>query len=290
MIEGTIFKGVGGFYYVKTKDNQVYQCRARGIFRKDGIVPFVGDKVNIEAIDSDEAVITKIHPRRNKFIRPPVSNVDCFLITVAVKKPDPNLYIVDKFLVMAEHQHTDIVICLNKIDLATGGEIEKFIEIYGNIYPVVSLNGKTGEGLSKLKDRLNGRKCAFAGPSGTGKSTILNKMLGDIKAETGHISERTQRGRHTTRHVELFELPDGAMIFDTPGFTSFETFNIDEDELDYLYPEMKTYIGQCRYHNCRHVAEPMCKVRSAVEEGKISPSRYDSYQKQIKEIQEMRKY
>ena len=289
MIEGTIVKGVGGFYYVETAEG-LYQCRARGIFRKEGMTPYVGDRVEIEPQDDKEAVITRIFPRRNQFIRPPVANVDCLIITAALKKPEINLYIIDKFLVMAEYQHTDIGICLNKIDLAEPDEINAFRKIYEDIYPVICVSGKTGEGLDELQKFLNGRKCAFAGPSGVGKSTLLNHLQATVMVETGEISEKSQRGKHTTRHVELFQLADGSMIFDTPGFTSFEVLEAEEQELAFLYPEMAPFIGQCKYHNCRHISEPDCEVRSAVIRGTIHMSRYDSYCKQIKEIQEMRKY
>lgn len=289
MIEGTIVKGIGGFYYVETAEG-LYQCRARGIFRKEGMTPYVGDRVEIEPQDDEEAVITRIFPRRNQFIRPPVANVDCLIITAALKKPEINLYIIDKFLVMAEYQHTDIGICLNKIDLAEPDEINAFRKIYEDIYPVICVSGKTGEGLDELQKFLNGRKCAFAGPSGVGKSTLLNHLQATVMVETGEISEKSQRGKHTTRHVELFQLADGSMIFDTPGFTSFEVLEAEEQELAFLYPEMAPFIGQCKYHNCRHISEPDCEVRSAVIRGTIHMSRYDSYCKQIKEIQEMRKY
>lgn len=289
MIEGTIVKGIGGFYYVETAKG-LYQCRARGIFRKEGMTPYVGDRVEIEPQDDKEAVITRIFPRRNQFIRPPVANVDCLIITAALKKPEINLYIIDKFLVMAEYQHTDIGICLNKIDLAEPDEINAFRKIYEDIYPVICVSGKTGEGLDELQKFLNGRKCAFAGPSGVGKSTLLNHLQATVMVETGEISEKSQRGKHTTRHVELFQLADGSMIFDTPGFTSFEVLEAEEQELAFLYPEMAPFIGQCKYHNCRHISEPDCEVRSAVIRGTIHMSRYDSYCKQIKEIQEMRKY
>lgn len=289
-MEGIITKGIGGFYYVTTSDNRTYQCKARGLFRKDGIVPYVGDRVKIDPIDDLEGYITEILPRRNVFIRPPVANVDCFVITAAIRKPELNLYIVDKFLVMSEYQQTDIIICLNKTDLAREGEIERFQEIYSPIYPLVKACGKTGEGVDELLDLMKGKKCAFAGPSGAGKSTLLNRMHADIEMETGQVSEKTERGKHTTRHVEIFKLSDGTMVFDTPGFTSFQILESEEDELAFLYPEMRTFIGQCKYHNCRHVKEPECKIREAALEGLIPYSRYDSYLKQLNEIREMRKY
>lgn len=288
-MEGTIVKGVGGFYYVRTAE-KTYSCKARGIFRKDRKTPYVGDHVDIEIIDDEEAVIIGIHPRRNQFIRPPVANVDCLIITASIRMPDINLYVIDKFLVMAEYQHTDIGICLNKIDLAEPDEISTFQSVYDKIYPIICVSGKKGEGLQELRGFLGGRKCAFAGPSGVGKSTLLNRLVETDLAETGEISGKSQRGKHTTRHVELYELADGSIVFDTPGFTSFDVLEADEQELAFLYPEMLPFIGGCRYHNCRHISEPDCAVRAAVEEGKIPLSRYESYNRQIKEIQEMRRY
>lgn len=284
-MEGIVVKGIAGFYYVKAEDN-VYQCKARGIFKKDGIKVAVGDIVEIQLNEGSDALITEIKERRNSFIRPPIVNVDCFAVVFAATNPEPNFAIIDRFLVMAEKSNTDIIICVNKIDLAEKEIIDKLKSIYQGIYPMVFLSGKTGEGIEELKEMLSGKKCALAGPSGVGKSTILNDLEPMVSVETGEISEKTKRGKHTTRHVEIFDTAFGAMIFDTPGFTSFEVLDADEEELAHLYPEMQDYLGQCRYDNCRHIKEPECSVREGVEEGKISKSRYHSYVEQIKEIRE----
>jgi ribosome biogenesis GTPase len=288
-MKGIIVKGIAGFYYVKA-EGKIYQCRARGIFKKDGITPYVGDEVVIEKIDNDEAVVNEILPRKNSFIRPPIANVDCFVIVVAAARPDPNPDIIDKFLVMAEKNHTDIILCINKIDLVTDAKRKEIEEIYQDIYPLVCVCGKTGQGLSELAGMMKNRKCALAGPSGAGKSTLLNRLQSNFTVETGDISEKTKRGKHTTRHVELFETDFGALLFDTPGFTSFDVLEAEEDELHYLYPEMCPLIGGCRYDNCRHLKEPDCCIREAVKQGKIHKSRYQSYVSQLKEIQEKRKY
>jgi ribosome biogenesis GTPase len=288
-MKGIIVKGIAGFYYVKTED-KVYQCRARGIFKKDGIIPYVGDEVVIEKIDADEAVINEILPRKNVFIRPPIANVDCLAIVVAAAKPDPNPDIIDKFLVMAEKNRTEIIMCINKTDLISDKKREQLEEIYKNIYSVVCVCGATGEGIDKLAALLADKKCALAGPSGAGKSTLLNRLQTRCQVETGKISEKTKRGKHTTRHVELFETDFGALLFDTPGFTSFDILDAEEDELHFLYPEMSPLIGGCRYDDCRHIKEPDCCIRDAVLQGKIHESRYQSYVNQFREIQERRKY
>lgn len=288
-MEGVIVKGIGGFYYVKT-EKKVYECKARGIFRKDGITPCVGDHVTIKPFSDEEAVILAIHPRKNHFIRPPIANVDCFVIVMAAKKPAPNMAILDKFLVMAEFNHTDIVVCINKADLADEANLGLFTEIYGPVYPMAITSGATGMGIDRLKELLKGKVAAVAGPSGVGKSTLLNRMEGQKLAVTGEVSMKSQRGKHTTRHVELFETEGGGMLFDTPGFTSFDILEAKEEELAYLYPEMAPYMGKCYYDNCRHLAEPGCAVHDALERGEIHSSRYASYKTQVNEIREMRKY
>lgn len=288
-MKGIIVKGIAGFYYVRTEET-VYECKARGIFKKDGIIPYVGDEVVIEELRAGQAVINEILPRKNSFIRPPIANVDCFVIVAAAAKPDPNTDLIDKFLLMAEKNHTDIVICLNKIDLVSDKKRREIEEIYEDIYPLINVCGKTGEGIEGLKALLKNRKSALAGPSGAGKSTLMNRLQSNYIVETGDISEKTKRGKHTTRHVELFETDFGALIFDTPGFTSFDILDVGEEELHFLYPEISALIGGCRYDNCRHIKEPDCCIREAVKNGTIHESRYLSYVSRYKEIQERRKY
>ena len=315
---GIIVKGIAGFYYVKAEDGRVYQCKARGIFKKDGVVPMIGDWVVITVQPDGDAVIDSIAPRKNEFIRPPISNVDMFVIVAAAHEPEPNLSIIDKFIVMAEKKHTEIAICINKADLAAQEELDAIKEIYENIYPVYCVSAigfddtdcegcdieeviadkslgcnktaaKSKDDMQRLEKALAGKTAALAGPSGVGKSTILNRLQKSELMETGSVSAKTGRGRHTTRHAELFDTACGGMIFDTPGFTSFEVLEAEEDELQFLYPECADIIGSCRYDNCRHLKEPGCKVREAVSAGKIKKERYHSYVSQLIEIREREK-
>ena len=300
-MRGLIVKGIAGFYYVKSGES-VYRCKARGVFKQRDIKPAVGDEVVIEIIpDNDDSIITEILTPRNKFIRPFIANVDCFVIVTAVASPAPVLPVIDRLLVMAEKSSTDIVVCINKCDIAIGNRnknrkaqeaMEMLREIYEPLYPVVFTDSCSGSGTEQLKELIKGKKAALAGPSGVGKSTILNRLIPEAAAETGNISEKSQRGRHTTRHSELFTIDEnfGTMIFDTPGFTSFDILEADEEELQHLYPEIDKYSGDCRYNNCRHIAEPGCSVIRALEDGKINRNRYESYKQQLNEIKKARQY
>ncbi|MBQ8151410.1 MAG: ribosome small subunit-dependent GTPase A [Firmicutes bacterium] len=298
--EGTIMKGIAGFYYVKSGDD-VYRCKARGIFKQRDIKPAVGDRVSFEILEgNDDSWITHIHERKNSFIRPFIANVDCFVIVVAAAKPAPVPAVIDKLTVMAEKKDTDVIICVNKCDLAEGdskgarkasASIDEIRAKYDGIYPVVTLDSLSGSGFESLKKLIRGKRVALAGPSGVGKSTITNRLIPEAAMETGDVSEKTQRGRHTTRHSELFPIDDGdTMIFDTPGFTSFEILDVDETELQHLYPEIAELTGRCRYGDCYHLSEPGCAVREAVHEGSIHRARYDSYVEQIGEIRKKKQY
>jgi len=277
---GLITKGIAGFYYVRY-ETVVFQCKARGIFKKDGVTPTVGDYVEFEALDEEEGVINSILPRRNHFIRPPIANVDCFFIVVAAAQPQPNLLILDKFLVTAERAGIPSVICINKMDLSTEEKLMMFETIYKAIYPILKISCVTGEGLNLMPDLIKGRKVALTGPSGVGKSTIINKLQDGLKLATDSVSVKTKRGRHVTRHVELFEADFGGMIFDTPGFTSFDAIGAESREIACFYPEMIKYIGKCRFDDCMHLKEPDCAVLDAVRKGEIAASRYESYRRQI---------
>ncbi len=286
---GTIIKGIAGFYYVKT-DHGLYECRARGIFKNEGITPMVGDLVEIDVIGDMTGYINNIYPRKNQFIRPPISNVEQFVIVVSAQKPKLNFLILDRFLVMAEMNQTDAVIVINKQDVSKSEDIDRIMKIYDSMYPCIVLSAKKNKGIEKLMPYLRDRSSALAGTSGVGKTTLLNRLQDDFNEETGDISKKTGRGKNTTRHVEIFELEQGGKVFDTPGFTSFDILECDESMLEKCYPEMYNIEGNCRYDDCRHVNEPECMIRRAVEKEIISESRYKSYLTQIKEIRERRIY
>jgi ribosome biogenesis GTPase len=280
-MRGLILKGVGGFYYVRPEGAGIgvlYQCRARGIFKKDGLTPTVGDFVDFETLDEEEGVINAILPRRNLFVRPPIANVDLFVVMIAAARPAPNLSVVDKLLVSAEMARTEAMICINKTDLLSLEKLRDITDIYKDIYPSVAISCVCGAGIEELPPMLAGRKSVLAGPSGVGKSTLINRLRGDavLALETGAISGRTKRGRHTTRHVELFDMDFGGMVFDTPGFTSFAVLGGEASALASCYPEMRALLGDCRFDNCRHLREPGCAVREALSKGRIAASRYAS--------------
>lgn len=292
MLEGKIVKGIGGFYYVKS-DGEVYECRARGIFRKQDIVPMVGDDVRIRLNKEDETTgyVEEILERRNELFRPPVSNVDQAVIVFALKSPDPNLWLLDKFLILAEEQEIEIVICFNKIDLVSEDEKLEYNGIYEKAgYSVLNTSTERGEGIERLREVLSGKTTVFAGPSGVGKSTLLNAVQPDLKLQTGSVSEKTSRGKHTTRHVELMGLEMGGYVLDTPGFSSLELDFLTEENLEVYFPEIYRQSEGCRFRGCRHNKEPGCAVKGAVEQGEISEKRYENYLLFLKDIMERRKY
>lgn len=288
-MRGLIVKGIGGFYYVKTADG-IYQAKGRGIFKKEGITLAVGDNVELEVLPDGDGVINEILPRKNQFIRPPIANVDCFIVVFAAAKPKPNFSIIDKFLIMAEAGNMDAVLCINKCDLVSDEELARIQDIYEGIYPMFFVSAKTGEGIDSLDTYISGKRAAFAGPSGVGKSTITNLIVPQANMETGKISSKTSRGKHTTRHVEIFESREGGLVFDTPGFTSFDILEADEAALSDYYPEFASYKGKCRFDNCRHLKEPDCRIREAAERGEISMARYESYLTNLDQVKKRKKY
>jgi len=278
--KGVIIKGIGGFYYVNTGEG-VVECRARGIFRKKGFTPLVGDKVVIEKSDSKHGVINEIHERENTLIRPAVANVTQMVAVVAKTSPQPNLYILDKLIASAEFADLRIAICFNKSDL----DGECFADVYRHAgFEVIETSIIDDSGIQELRDFLTNELTVFAGNSGVGKSSLTNKLLGKDMFEVGTVSEKLERGRHTTRHSELVQLPFGGYIIDTPGFSSFDVDLIPKNELSGMFREFSEFIGGCRFPDCNHLAEPDCKVIEAVESGKIPKSRHESYVQLFNEI------
>lgn len=282
-MKGIIIKGIGGFYYVKTADGSVTECRARGIFRKNGIKPTVGDNVEIE-----NASVVKIYDRRSYLVRPSVANIDNLIIVIATANPSPDLLLTDKLTVAAEASGITPVICINKTDLADSEEIEKIYKQAG--YKVITAAATEFVGAKALEEVVKGKISAFAGLSGVGKSSILN-LLSNENAETGEVS-RINRGKHTTRHVELFEIDKDTFILDTPGFSSLALSDICDvraPELFRYYPEFAECANNCRFKGCSHINEPDCAVKALVSDGRAAISRYESYKelyehlKQIKE-------
>ena len=287
MINGKIIKGIGGFYYVDT-ENGLYECRARGIFRKNKITPLVGDRVSISVVDEEnkKGVVEEIEERDTELVRPPIANVDKALIVFAIKNPSPNLSLLDRFIVLAEKENLEIVIVFTKVNLDTDGELlgelKDIYEVSG--YKVISVSNKLKLNIDKIKEELKENTVVFAGPSGVGKSSLLNEVDKNFELKTGEVSDKIKRGKHTTRHAELLKLECGGMVADTPGFSSLTLDDIDESELKEYFIEFDKY-DECRFGSrCIHENEPSCAVKEAVENGDISKKRYESYIQLLNEI------
>lgn len=268
-----ITKGIGGFYYVRTPDG-VVECKARGIFRKRGITPVAGDNVELSA---DGAMIEEILPRKNVFVRPPVANLDVLFIVASTTQPVPSTLVLDQLAAAAIYKGVQPVLVVTKADLAAVDQLAQDYATSG--IPLIPLHYESGEGLDEIRQYIKGHLCAFCGNSGVGKSTLLNALAPELKRETGQISQKLGRGRHTTREVEVFEICGGRLA-DTPGFASLEAqklCRIPKEELQHTFPEFEPYFGQCRFTGCSHRSEVGCAVRDAVEQGAISKSRYASY-------------
>ncbi|WP_297427335.1 ribosome small subunit-dependent GTPase A [Clostridium sp.] len=287
-MDGKIIKGIGGFYYIKT-DAGLIECKARGKFRHKDIKPMVGDNVTIK-MEHGKGVIEEIHKRKSQLVRPTVANVSLAFIVFAVKNPDINFDLLNKFLILCEFNNIEVIVCLNKIDLVTEGEREEIKKRINDIgYEVLFINAKVGIGIDGLKEKIKGNTTVFCGPSGAGKSTLINKLSNAEHMETGKVSEKIGRGKHTTRHSELIEVSDGYIV-DTPGFSTLEIKDLmDKDSLKYCFPEFEQYNDKCKFRGCLHFKEPNCAVKEAVQEEKINKYRYDFYIKTLEEIIEEEK-
>lgn len=291
-MQGKIIKGIAGFYYVHVNGKGIYESKAKGIFRKENIKPLVGDDVKIEITDAEnfKGNIVEILPRRSELIRPAVANIDQALLIFAMSKPEPNYNLLDRFLIMMEQQGLECIICFNKRDIVSKEERAQIRAIYENTNcSVIFTSAMKKEGLTELQQMLHGKTTAVAGPSGVGKSSIINCLQKSKTMETGSISEKIERGKHTTRHSELIMISDNTYIMDTPGFSSLSLFDMEKEDLRTFYPEFEEYEDNCKFLGCAHIHEPVCGVKKAVEEGKIHKTRYDNYVLFYEELKEKEK-
>ncbi len=273
---GRIERSLSGFYEVRTPEG-VFTCRGRGSLRRTGDSPLTGDMVQI-TVEKGKGMIEKILPRKNRFIRPAVANVDALVIFAANVNPVTEPFLIDRVAAIAGDQEVAVYICINKCDLDPAVDLHR---IYSNAgFPVILASAETGEGVAQLRKLLEGKLTAFTGNTGVGKSSMLNALCPELGLATGEVSEKLGRGRHTTRHVELYRLGEDTYVADTPGFASFDTEQMDvilKENLQYAFPDFGRYLGQCQFHDCTHRKEPGCAVRAAVENGEVENTRYDSY-------------
>lgn len=292
-MQGKIVKGISGFYYVHIAESGIYECKAKGIFRNQNVKPLVGDNVEIAILDEKEKLgnIEKILPRSNALIRPAVANIDQALVIFAAAKPQPNFNLLDRFLIMMEYQEVPVTICFNKTDLVTDEELHAFADIYRACgYSVVYTSAKEQEGLSQLLELLEGKTTAVAGPSGVGKSSLINCLQEGRQMETGAISRKIERGKHTTRHSEIIPIHGNTYIMDTPGFSTLNIPGFEKEDLQQYYREFAQYESYCRFQGCSHIGEPDCGIKDALAEGKISSLRYENYKLLYEELKQVKKY
>ena len=295
-MQGKIVKGISGFYYVHVVGTGIYECKAKGVFRNRKVKPLVGDNVEIVVLDEEKHLgnVEEILPRKNELIRPAVSNIDMALVIFAAAKPDPNFNLLDRFLCMMEYQKVPVTICFNKCDLVSEEEKENLQKIYAPAgYDILFTSVKTGENIDRLKALLAEKTTTVAGPSGVGKSSLTNCIqpcAAMERMQTGAISDKIGRGKHTTRHSEIISIGQDTYIMDTPGFSSMDLPGFEKEDLWTCYPEFVPYEPECRFIGCSHIGEPDCGVKNALAEGKISRVRYDNYVMLYDEMKNIRKY
>lgn len=292
-MQGKIVKGISGFYYVHVVESGIYECKAKGIFRQQKMKPLVGDDVEIDIISEEKKTgnVAAILPRKNALIRPAVANVDQALLIFAAASPNPNFNLLDRFLVMMGRQDVPVILCFNKCDLITEEQQQEITSIYeASGCKILFVSAKKELGLNALQEILEGKTTTVAGPSGVGKSSLINLLAPEACMETGEISKKIERGRHTTRHAELIQLKGDGYIMDTPGFSSLYLPEMEKEELQDCYPEFAAYEPYCRFQGCSHISEPDCGVKEALSEGKIHPVRYENYCQLYGELKDRKKY
>lgn len=295
VFKGKITKGIAGFYYVYVPEKGMLECKAKGIFRKDNIKPMVGDDVLVQVISDEELLgnICEILPRKSSLIRPAVANIDQAMIIFAIRKPDINLNLLDRFLIQMEQQGLDTIICFNKADLEQGEEPDsrKLAEIYAQAgYKTLVLSATEDDSVEQVLACLMGKTTTVAGPSGVGKSTLINRLQPSAQMETGRISQKIERGKHTTRHSQLIPISEDTYILDTPGFSSLSLFDIEKEELADYYAEFQPLTVGCKFTGCSHIHEPVCGVKEGLAQGKVSKERYENYKLLYQELAQKRKY
>lgn len=292
-MQGKIVKGIAGFYYIHVAESGIYECKAKGIFRKEKKKPLVGDDVIIEVLDEENRVgnLVEILPRKNELIRPAVANVDQAMVIFAAQEPKPNFSLLDRFLISMEKQSIPSKICINKRDLVTGEELEQLISEYKKCgYEVLTTSAEQEEGVEQMGALLKGKTTVVAGPSGVGKSSLTNLVQQEVEMETGAISQKLGRGKHTTRHSQLIQIDEGTYIMDTPGFSSLYVADMEKEELKDYFIEFAAYEGACRFQGCSHTHEPGCAVKEALERGELSRIRYSNYVEFYEELKDKRRY
>ena len=292
-MQGKIVKGISGFYYVYVEGTGIYECKAKGAFRKQKMKPLVGDNAEIVSIDEEDRIgnVVEILERKNELIRPAVANVDMALVIFATKKPQPNFNLLDRFLCMMEYQKVPVTICFNKADMVSQQEKQELRAIYEPAgYNIIFTSAKENQGIEELRALLEGKTTTVAGPSGVGKSSLVNCLQDNIQMETGKISSKIDRGKHTTRHSEIIPICDGTYIVDTPGFSSMDVPGFEKEDLWTCYTDFAEYEPYCRFQVCSHIKEPDCGVNDALKQGKISRIRYDNYILLYEELKNIRKY
>lgn len=292
-MQGKIVKGISGFYYVHVVESGIYECKAKGIFRQQKMKPLVGDDVEIDIISEEKKTgnVAAILPRKNALIRPAVANVDQALLIFAAASPNPNFNLLDRFLVMMGRQDVPVILCFNKCDLITEEQQQEIASVYeASGCKILFVSAKKELGLKELQEILGGKTTTVAGPSGVGKSSLINLLAPEACMETGEISKKIERGRHTTRHAELIQLKGDGYIMDTPGFSSLYLPEMEKEELQDCYPEFAAFEPYCRFQGCSHINEPDCGVKEALSEGKIHPVRYENYCQLYGELKDRKKY